>query len=122
MAAAIITKTPTALNVYNFEPTDLTELQADIDSLKEAVSTQSVMKTENKTITAAIKTKMGLLRDKLNSLDTNVSTYKKKYSSFVSDYTFGRRMVQTGVGHLTEELALMPEQHEAVLGQKLYFG
>ncbi len=122
MAAAIVLTTPTALDVYNFEPTDLAELQADIASLKEAVPTQTVMKTENKTITAEIKTKMGQLREVMNSLDTNVNTYKKKHSSFVSDYTFGRRMVQTGGGHLTEVLALMPEQHEALLGQKYTLG
>lgn len=122
IAAAIIDKTPTALDVYNFEPTDLTELQADIDSLKIAVPTQSVMRSTNKTITAAIKTKVRLLRDKVNSLDINIGTYKKRYSSFVSDYTNGRRMVQTGVGHLTEHVALMPEQHEALLGLKYTLG
>ena len=31
-------------------------------------------------------------------------------------------MVQTGVGHLTEEVALMPEQHEALLGLKYTLG
>jgi len=121
-AAAIILKTPTALDEFNLSITDLPDLQTAIDLLSAVVPTQSVMKSGNKTITADIAKKFVELRAAMTGLDTNVNTYSKISSKFVDDYTNCRRMVQTGVGHVTAEAALMPIHFEALLGKSYTIG
>ncbi len=121
-AAAIIAKSPTALEAYNLTVTDLPELQVAIDLLSTVVPTQSVMKSGNKTITSDIAKQFVLLRAAMKGLDTNVNTYSKISPKFVEDYTNGRRMVQTSVGHVTAEAALMPIHFEAILGKEYTIG
>ncbi len=55
-------------------------------------------------------------------LDSNVNTYSRISAKFVADYTNGRRMVQTSVGHKTADVALMPVHFEAVLGKDYTVG
>ncbi len=121
-AAAIVLAKPAVLDEFNLTATDLPELQTAIDLLSAEVPTQSVMRSGNKTITAAISTQFSVLREEMNNLDNNVNTFIKISPKFVADYTNGRRMAQTGGGHTTAEAALMPSHFEALLGKQFTIG
>ena len=121
-AAAIVLKTPTAFDGYNMEPTDLSELQTDIDALSGAVVVPSKMKSGNKTITQEILETFELLKAEMDGLDVNIETYRKSQPEFVNLYTNGRRLVQVGVGHKTAEVALMPVHFESVMGMDYTLG
>jgi len=121
-AAALLVKTPTALADYNLEDTDMAELKSDIDALSTASPLPSTMRSTNKAITKEINVQMGLLRTAMNGLDVNMNTFIKSQPSFTDVYFAGRRIVNTGVGHKTAEVALMPEQTEAILGDKYTVG
>ena len=121
-AAAIVLKTPTALDDYNLTVTDLPDFKTALDLLNEVAPTTSVMRSGNKTITAEISQQFTLLRTEMNGLDNNVNTYSKISPKFVADYTNGRRMVQTSVGHKTAEASLMPVHFEPLLGKDYTVG
>ena len=121
-ASALITKTPTALNEFNLATTDMAELQSDIAILNGASALPSKMKSDNKAVTKQINTKFALLRVEIDGLDVNMNTFTKTQSEFTDAYFTGRRLVNTGVGHKTAEVALMPEHFEAVLGNKYTVG
>ena len=122
LAAAIILKTPTALTDFNLATTDMAELKTDIDAVTKISPLPSTMKSTNKAITKEINIQMGLLRAAMNGLDVNMNTFTKTQPAFSDVYFAGRRIVNTGVGHKTAEVALMPEQTEAVLGNKYTVG
>ena len=121
-ANAIITKTPTALNEFNLAATDMAELQADIDVLNGVSAIPSKMISDNKAVTKKINAKFALLRAEMDGLDVNLNTFAKTQSEFTDAYFSGRRIVNSGVGHKTAEVALMPEHFEAVLGDKYNLG
>jgi len=121
-AAAIIKKTPTAFDGYNMEPTDLSELQTDIDALSGAAIVPLKMRSGNKSVTQEIVATFELLRTEMNGLDVNIETYRKSQPEFVNLYMNGRRQVQVGVGHKTAEVALMPIHFEAVMGLEYTLG
>ena len=121
-AAAIELATPLALADYNLKVTDLPEFKTALDSLNDVAPTTSVMRSGNKTVTEDIRLQFALLRKEMTGLDTNVNTYSRTSAKFVADYTNGRRMVQTGLGHKTAEVALMPVHFEAVLGKDYTVG
>ena len=122
IAEAIIIKTPLALTDFNLADTDMAELKTDIDSLTGISPLPSTMRSTNKAITKEINIQMGLLRTAMNGLDVNMNTFTKTQPAFTDVYFAGRRIVNTGVGHKTAEVALMPEQTEAVLGSKYSVG
>ena len=121
-AAAIIKANPTALDEFNLASTDMAELKADIDTLNGVSAVPLKMRSDNKAITKQINAKLALLRTEMNGLDVNVNTFTKTQPDFTDAYFAGRRIVNSGVGHKTAMVALMPEQTEAVLENEYTVG
>ena len=121
-AAEIIKVTPTALDEFNLASTDMAELKTDIDTLTGVSPIPLKMRSDNKAITKQINAKMALLRTEMNGLDVNVNTFMKTQSEFTEAYFAGRKIVNSGVGHKTAMVALMPEQTEAVLENEYTVG
>ena len=122
IAAAIIIKSPLALKDFNLVDTDMAELKTDIDAVTTISPLPSTMRAANKAITKEINVQMRLLRTAMNGLDVNMNTFTKTQPAFSDVYFASRKIVNTGVGHKTAEVALMPEQTEAVLGNKYTVG
>ena len=121
-AAAIIKKTPTALDEFNLAATDMDDLKTAIDVLSDVSGLPMKMRSDNKAITKQINEKFAALRAEMTGLDVNVNTFTKTQSAFSDAYFAGRRIVNSGVGHKTAEVALMPVQSEAVLGDEYTVG
>jgi len=121
-AAAIIKETPTALDEFNLAATDMADLKSAIDELNGVSGLPFKMRSDNKAITKQINEKLAALRAEMKGLDVNVNTFTKTQSAFSDAYFAGRKIVNTGVGHKTAEVALMPEQTEAVLGDAYTVG
>jgi|GEM_PF-1335094 len=122
LVTAINIKSPLALKDFNLSDTDIAELKTDIDAVTAISPLPSTMKSTNKAITKEINVQMRLLKNAMDGLDVNMNTFTKTQPAFSDVYFAGRRIVNTGVGHKTAEVALMPEQTEAVLGNKYTVG
>jgi len=102
--------------------TEITDQQIAIDNFKGSIPTGKVLKTEKKAATKQLRSCFTILRKQMKKLDNLMGNRKISDPTFFDTYTNGRKIYNSGKGHVTELLDLMPEHFEAILGKKIEIG
>ena len=102
--------------------TEITDQQIAINEFKGSIPKGKILKTEKKAATKQLRSCFTILRKQMKKLDNLMGTRKISEPTFFDSYTNGRKIYNLGKGHVTEQLDLMPEHHEAILGKKIEIG
>jgi len=102
--------------------TEITDHQIAINEFKGSIPKGKILKTEKKAATKQLRVCFTLLRKQMKKLDNLMGTRKVGEPTFFDAYTNGRKIFNSGKGHITEHLDLMPEQFESIMGKKIENG
>ncbi len=107
---------------FGIEVGEIADQLIAINKFGKAKPTKKVMTSTSKTATKELRSAYKLLRYRVGQLDLMVNTKKSTAPTFVEKYDFGRKIIHAGKGHVTEEVVLMPDHMEALLGKKFKAG